>query len=251
MNRIVFGISGLGIYGIGLYVTYHGYKIYSLPPPIHNCHAPENQPNFSQQYSKLKDYDSMINWDEFLMRLSQRRRELAELAVGDVLETSAGTCRNLEYYNPEKVASLWLVDACESMLESGLMKMRLFKKSFGTKHISFTVMTSEDILYPADSFDTVIDTFGLCSHQDPVQALKEMSRVCKKNGHILLLQHGRSEYQWVDYILDRLAPDHAKNWGCWWNRDIEQLLLDSGLKPVQLKTYHFGTTYKIIARPNK
>ena len=33
-----------------------------------------------------------------------------------------------------------------------------------------------------DSFDTVVDTFGLCSFDDPVAVLKEMQRVCKPDG---------------------------------------------------------------------
>ena len=31
-----------------------------------------------------------------------------------------------------------------------------------------------------ETFDTVIDTFGLCSFSDPVKVLKEMQRVCKQ-----------------------------------------------------------------------
>jgi methyltransferase OMS1 len=137
------------------------------------------------------------------------------------------------------------------MLETGLLKMRPFRKLFEGKPVAFKIMKSEDLLYPDDSFDTVMETFGLCSHEDPVLALKEMARVCRKHGTILLLEHGRSHYNWMNGILDRLAPSHAKNWGCWWNRDIQQLLKDSGLQIVEMSTYHFGTTYKIIAKPNK
>jgi methyltransferase OMS1 len=112
-------------------------------------------------------------------------------------------------------------------------------------------MNSEQILYPNDKFDTVIDTFGLCSHQDPIQALQEMGRVCQEHGQILLLEHGRSKYEILNTILDKLAPEHAKNWGCWWNRDIVNLVQESGLRIIELETFHFGTTYKIIAKPNK
>ncbi|KXZ53082.1 hypothetical protein GPECTOR_8g74 [Gonium pectorale] len=65
--------------------------------------------------------------------------------------------------------------------------------------------------FGAASFDTVIDTFGLCSHEDPVQALREMARVCKPGGKILLLQAG-------------LQVDKVTRW-------------------------HFGTSYFIVARP--
>ena len=61
--------------------------------------------------------------------------------------------------------------------------------------------------FPAHSFDTVIDAFGLCSHEDPVQVLREASRVCKPGGQILLLEHGKAHtgwlYDWLNRNLDR------------------------------------------------
>merc|ERR1712226_386540 len=78
---------------------------------------------------------------------------------------------------------------------------------------------------PDESFDTVVDTFGLCSYQDPVTVLREMTRVCKPDGKILLLEHGRSKsWTWISQFLDKNAAEHARNWGCIWNRDLDALL---------------------------
>mmetsp|Transcript_18277 Transcript_18277/g.31267 ORF Transcript_18277/g.31267 Transcript_18277/m.31267 type:complete len:107 (+) Transcript_18277:152-472(+) len=43
-----------------------------------------------------------------------------------------------------------------------------------------------------DKFDTVVDTFGLESCYDPEMALKEMKRVCRPGGHIILISRGLS-----------------------------------------------------------
>lgn len=132
--------------------------------------------------------------------------------------------------------------------------------------------------FPSESFDTVVQTFGLCSHRDPVEALKvcstgllsdddalwklqqspspslspqEMGRVCKPGGRILLLEHGRSHYGLINRLLDDGAEQHYRKWGCRWNRSIEELVAEAGLEVVSLSRWHFGTTYRIEARPGK
>ena len=116
--------------------------------------------------------------------------------------------------------------------------------------------------FESESFDAVVDTFGLCSFEDPVAALREMSRVCrrkkKKNagsgdapgsGKIYLLEHGRSDWDWVSNILDKHADPHAKRWGCYWNRDILAIVREAGLEIESVTRYHLGTTYVIVAAP--
>lgn len=104
--------------------------------------------------------------------------------------------------------------------------------------------------FPDQCFDTVVDTFGLCSYDDPVQVLKEMKRVCKPDGKVLLLEHGRSKtWDFITKYLDKNAERHAKNWGCVWNRDLDQIVQESGLELETLHTWHFGTTYYMVCRP--
>ena len=68
--------------------------------------------------------------------------------------------------------------------------------------------------FPDQCFDTVVDTFGLCSYDDPIVVLTEMKRVCKPDGKILLLEHGRSKTNsFITKYLDKNSERHAKNWG--------------------------------------
>jgi hypothetical protein len=55
----------------------------------------------------------------------------------------------------------------------------------------------------------------------------------------------------MNRILDDGAPKHAAQWGCVWNRDIRALVESSGLRVVSLSTYHFGTTYYVVATPSE
>ncbi|KAI0827794.1 hypothetical protein F5Y06DRAFT_226891 [Hypoxylon sp. FL0890] len=71
-------------------------------------------------------------------------------------------------------------------------------------------------------YDTVIQTFGLCSVRDPVRLLSNMAAAVKpETGRIILLEHGRSWWELINGFLDRSAREHFDRFGCWWNRDIE------------------------------
>jgi methyltransferase OMS1, mitochondrial len=118
-------------------------------------------------------------------------------ATGNVLEIGCGTGRNFDYYNDDKVKKIIAVDAVPGML------LQAMKKTKASKNVVFDVMNAQDIKFPDQSFDTVVDTFGLCSYDDPVAVLKEMSRVCKSSGKILLIEHGRGSYDWINRIIDR------------------------------------------------
>jgi methyltransferase OMS1 len=231
-TKIPLIIASLGLYSTCTFAGYHAYRIYKMPV-ISNCHLPENQKSKSFDFI-ASTYDEKINMDEWILGMYSKRKKLLSLASGNVLEVSAGTGRNLEFYNTPTV----LIDNCEEMLKMSLPKAK--------KDTKFLVMSATDLSFADDTFDTVVDTFGLCSVSDPVKALLEMKRVCKKNGRILLLEHGKGHYNWLNVALDKTSHDHASKWGCWWNRDIVSILKSAGLGNHKLDRYHFGTTYSIV-----
>ena len=53
---------------------------------------------------------------------------------------------------------------------------------------------------------------------------QEMARVCKPDGRILLLEHGKANPEWLNRILNEGAHKHLMKWGCEWNRDIESIV---------------------------
>ncbi|KAG5913496.1 hypothetical protein E4U53_004849 [Claviceps sorghi] len=74
-------------------------------------------------------------------------------------------------------------------------------------------------------YDTIIQTFGLCSVSDPVAVLCNLASVLRPNtGRIILLEHGKGWFGLVNGLLDRNARRHFDKYGCWWNRDIEALV---------------------------
>lgn len=73
----------------------------------------------------------------------------------------------------------------------------------------------------------------------------------RDGGRILLLEHGRSTYEWLNNVLDADAADRYSIWGCWWNRDMVQIVQEAGLEVQSLSRWHFGTTICVVARVQK
>ena len=77
-------------------------------------------------------------------------------------------------------------------------------------------------------YDTVIQTFGLCSVSDPRAVLSNLASVLKpETGRIILLEHGRGTWGVVNWWLDKHAPEHFRKYGCWWNRDLEGIVREA------------------------
>mmetsp|Transcript_22730 Transcript_22730/g.33564 ORF Transcript_22730/g.33564 Transcript_22730/m.33564 type:complete len:265 (-) Transcript_22730:240-1034(-) len=207
-------------------------------------------PQRTQRFQNIADeYDKKIGRDEAFMGINLLRRALMHFhAKGTVLEVAAGTGRNLPYYS-KSVDRIVLSDSSDQMLEQAQNKIFKLPESDRRR---FAVLKADaaSLELPDNSFDCVVDTFGLCSFDDPIRVLKEMARVCKPDGKILLLEHGRSHsWEGITNYLDRHAERHAKNWGCVWNRDLDAILEKAPLKLQRVDTWHFGTTYYVVCSP--
>jgi methyltransferase OMS1 len=74
-------------------------------------------------------------------------------------------------------------------------------------------------------YDTVIQTFGLCSVSDPQRLVRNLIQAAKPGtGRVILVEHGQGTWKALNWWLDRYATDHFQKYGCWWNRDIETII---------------------------
>ncbi|CAO0802221.1 unnamed protein product [Mucor circinelloides] len=201
--------------------------------------------------SVAKKYDQEIGWDEVVMGVGLLRRWLIGKAKGDVLEVSTGTGRNFDYYDADQVNSVTFTDRHEPMLNEAKEK---YLESYKDKFHQAFFETSNVEEKKNKKYDTIVDTFGLCSCGDPVEALVQLADSCKsEDSRVLLLEHGRSHYDWLNRLLDTNVDKHVQQWGCWWNRDIMGLFEDPRVKEKlqveKVSRWHLGTTCYIIAKP--
>ncbi|WP_161490713.1 class I SAM-dependent methyltransferase [Methanonatronarchaeum thermophilum] len=111
------------------------------------------------------------------------RKEILSMVSGRVLEVGVGTGRNVPFY-PDGVEIVG-IDFSENMLERARGKA----VERGLSNARFIRMDARNMVFPDDCFDTVFSTFVFCACSDPVVAVREMVRVCKPSGRVLLLEH--------------------------------------------------------------
>lgn len=161
--------------------------------------------------------------------LSKWRKELLKDAKGKTLEIGIGTGKSLDHY-PQGV-SVTGIDSSENMLKYAR------RRANGHTHIDQLLkMDVEDLNFPDGAFDTVVATCVFCSVHDPIKAFKEIKRVCKHEGSILLLEHVRSERKVLGKIMDILNPISYTLYGDNINRKTYENLIEAGFESSQIET---------------
>ncbi|OIJ11620.1 SAM-dependent methyltransferase [Anaerobacillus arseniciselenatis] len=152
------------------------------------------------------------------------RIELLKQVSGEVLEVGVGTGVNLAYY--PKGVSLTGVDFSPRMLE-------LARKKVDRNQFRFEVQLLEadiqELPFQDHTFDYIVSTCVFCSVPDPVEGLKELKRVCKPSGKILMLEHMRSENPVLGFGMDLFNPISVSLWGANINRRTMKNIEASGL----------------------
>jgi methyltransferase OMS1, mitochondrial len=133
-------------------------------------------------------------------------------------------------------------------------RLRFFQRdALGTIPAPPTIAAGSQAQGPG-KYDTIIQTFGLCSVSDPVGLISNLATMVRPgSGRIFLVEHGQGYYELINGWLDKNAERHFQRYGCRWNRDIKTIVDDAvqrvpGLEVIELKRPFFtsaGTTYWI------
>jgi ubiquinone/menaquinone biosynthesis C-methylase UbiE len=126
------------------------------------------------------------------------RERLLAGVVGDVLEIGGGTGANLPCYGPA-VGSLTITEPHPPML-------RRLERAARTYRPDALVLRApaEDLPFDDHSFDVAVSTLVLCGVDDQPRALRELRRVLRPGGRLLLIEHLRSEDPALARLQDRM-----------------------------------------------
>ena len=257
--------------GLGFYITQ--LVIVARQP----CKHPDIQDLSKQQdvaarYDETADgFDSEVGSSEALMGINGIRKRLSRQCKGHVLEVSCGTGRNIGYYplHPgSEIDSLTFLDlsaqmvaVCKkkwlSLYPASSSSTQTFKPNLAVRFSTTSALEAMPLAPNGGKYTTIIQTMGLCSTPDPHTLLTNLAAhldLSNPESRILLLEHGRSDYEWMNNILDNAAQKHAEIHGCWFNRDIggmvEAAARESGLEIVVERRKHLGTTWVFELKPS-
>lgn len=108
---------------------------------------------------------------------------------------------------------------------------------------NFKRMTFKD-----NTFDTVVDTFGLEYYVNPRKAIQEMRRVCKPGGLILVLASGLPENDSLKYYLRWKQPMDLVKFGRFTLRNWDAIFGGFDFEVIEKKRFENGSLYFYILR---
>lgn len=198
---------------------------------------PKNK--IQKRYDRIAPiYDLFANPME-AMALKKWRLEVMQELGGKVLEVGVGTGKNIEYYPTE--IDITAIDFSEMMLD----RARNRAEKLG-REVEFINMDVEDMDFLDNTFDTVFTTCVFCSVPNPIKGLREIGRVCKPDGKIVMIEHVRSEQKFLGPIMDLLNPLTVNIYGANINRRTVENIHEAGYTDFEVSNLSGDILKKII-----
>lgn len=168
------------------------------------------------------------------------RKRLWELVDGtEILEVGVGTGKNMPFY--PFGTKITAIDLTPGMLE------RARKRASDLRlNVALKIGDVQALEFPDSYFDNVVATFVFCSVPDPILGLRELRRVVKPAGKILLLEHMRLPNETIGKIMDLINPLVVRLMGANINRRTLDNIQIAGLKIESAQNLAMGGMFKMI-----
>ncbi|WP_166961676.1 class I SAM-dependent methyltransferase [Yeosuana marina] len=182
-----------------------------------------------KRYNRIAKYFDSFEKPMGTSGFDKWRKELVQQVNGKTLEIGVGTGKNLPLYS--KDIRLTAIDFSKNMLDKAMTK---YKKSL--PNVNFLEMDVQNMDFEDDTFDTVITSCVFCSVPDPVKGLKEIKRVLKPDGQLVMLEHVRSNGKVLGTLMDWFNFIPLIIMGANINRKTKQNLIKAGFVNIK-ETY--------------
>ena len=160
----------------------------------------DSHPHESKIYYEFSHLYDRIFTRFFFPRIDATIRSLRIAPGARVLEVGVGTGLSLSAYPPH--TDVVGIDLASEMLEQAQQKIA----RNGWRHVSLERMDALHMDFPDESFDYVTCFHVVSVVPDSARLMREMVRVCRPGGTLVIINHFRSERRWLAWVVDVIDP---------------------------------------------
>ena len=183
-------------------------------------------------------YDFIFDWI-FAPGRSAAIQHLSLKPNETVLEVGIGTGLNLPLYPAS--CRLTGVDLSQEMLDKAVERAQ----KLAMPNVTLKVMDATSMDFAENEFDKALATYTISAVPDPVAVLREMRRVVKPGGVLVILNHFRSERRVTARVEDLVAPVCTRlGWKS--NLSMGPLLKEVGLIPEVVAKVNMFNGWRLI-----
>ena len=156
-----------------------------------------------------------------------------------VLEVGVGTGINTSLYPTN--CHVTGIDLSTSMLEKA--RERVARE--GLRNVRLLEMDAANLTFADDAFDIVYAPYLVSVVPDPVKVVREMRRVCRPGGKIIVLNHFRS----ANLVLSRMERGISPltvHIGFKSDLDLPGFLAQADLKPISIEKVNFPKIWSLV-----
>jgi ubiquinone/menaquinone biosynthesis C-methylase UbiE len=192
-----------------------------------------------RRYQRIAPFYDLIEFLPDRGYLPWRERLWSQVEGPKILEVGVGTGKNMPFY--PKDAQLTAIDLTPGMLKRARKRAESLKVNVDLQLGDVQALDFHD-----NSFDTVVATFVFCSVPDPVLGLREILRVIKQGGQVLLLEHVRSANKLLGEMMDLFNPLVVRMVGANINRCTVDNIHSAGLFVESHEKLGMGDIFRMI-----
>ena len=167
--------------------------------------ARQNERKLRSYAKSARKYDQEADFFENWVIGTEHRGWACSQAVGLTLEVAIGTGLNLTHFPHD--LTLVGVDLSPDMLAVARARAEQLGQA-----VELLEADAQDLPFPDNSFDTVVCTYALCSVLDDFLVVREMRRVLRPGGRLILVDHVRSTVPpiyWLQWLYE-FVPRRTK-----------------------------------------
>ncbi|MDP6609765.1 MAG: class I SAM-dependent methyltransferase, partial [Vicinamibacterales bacterium] len=133
------------------------------------------------------------------------------------------------------------IDLSHSMLEGAQRRL----DRHGVSNVRLKQMDATNLRFADDSFDLVYAPYVISVVSDPVAVVKEMHRVCRPGGRIIVLNHFLSEHKVLGRI-ERLLSPLTVHVGFKADLDLPAFLAQAELDPISIEKVNIPRIWSLV-----